>query len=377
MAVRRREWTNRDGSKGSAWQAGYTDLSGRWRTKSFDLKRDAERYFEETKRAVRRGTHVADRDSVTVEEAAEKWMDTCILNELEKSTLCQYRNHVDNHIVPAIGSILLTRITKPVVTDFRDELLKANSRVHARKIFNSFKAILKDAESRGSINHNPAASVEIGRDVRQQAADIHTRVFPQPAEIRDIIATAPLPYSRPFLLTAAFTGLRASELRGLHWGNVDFSKRRLHVRHRADRFNVIGPLKSKAAYRSIPLTPEVESALREWRVACPRRGGRLVLVFPNRDGGVESHTPLLRGLHSVQQRAGIVTPRLGEDGQPLMKNGRAVMIAKYGLHDLRHFFASWLINELRLTAKKVQVLLGHSSIKTTRYLRPPVRRPRR
>jgi integrase len=41
------------------------------------------------------------------------------------------------------------------------------------------------------------------------------------------------------------------------------------------------------------------------------------------------------------------------------------MIAKFGLHDLRHFFASWLINELRATSKKVQVLVGHSSIKTT------------
>jgi integrase len=146
---------------------------------------------------------------------------------------------------------------------------------------------------------------------------------------------------------------------------LDLSKRRLQVRRRADRFNVIGPLKSRAAYRSIPLTPEVEIALREWRVACPRQGGRLVLVFPNRDGGVESHTPLLRSLHGVQERAGIVTPRLGEDGLPVMKNGRPVMIAKFGIHDLRHFFASWLINELRLTAKKVQVLLGHSSIKTT------------
>jgi integrase len=80
---------------------------------------------------------------------------------------------------------------------------------------------------------------------------------------------------------------------------------------------------------------------------------------------LKSHRPLLRSLHGVQERAGIVTPRLGEEGLPVMKNGRPVMIAKFGIHDLRHFFASWLINELRLTPKKVQVLLGHSSIKTT------------
>jgi integrase len=41
------------------------------------------------------------------------------------------------------------------------------------------------------------------------------------------------------------------------------------------------------------------------------------------------------------------------------------MIAKYGLHDLRHFFASWLINELRCTANKVKTPVGHSPIKLT------------
>jgi hypothetical protein len=44
---------------------------------------------------------------------------------------------------------------------------------------------------------------------------------------------------------------------------------------------------------------------------------------------VEAHTPLLRSVHRAQNQAGIVTPRLREDGQPVMKNGRHVMIAKF------------------------------------------------
>lgn len=42
------------------------------------------------------------------------------------------------------------------------------------------------------------------------------------------------------------------------------------------------------------------------------------------------------------------------DGQP-----------KFGFHDLRHFFASWLIETLKYHPKRVQILMGHSSIKTT------------
>jgi integrase len=42
------------------------------------------------------------------------------------------------------------------------------------------------------------------------------------------------------LLTAIFTGLRASELRGLRWKNVDLKGAKLHVRERADRYLKMG-----------------------------------------------------------------------------------------------------------------------------------------
>jgi integrase len=350
MAVKKRTWKNRDGSIGAAWQAGYSDQSGKWRTRSFDKRKDAETFFDNAKRQVRNGVHVTDADSVTVAEAAKQWLDRLELEGRDRSTLRQYDNHIRNHILPAIGQFLLTKLNRAAVTGFRDHLLKSNSRAMARKIFVSFKAIMTEAESRGSIGHNPASSVEIATDVRGQADALHNREFPQPNEIRALIEAA-TGKIKVFLTTAAFTGLRSSELRGLHWSNVDFAGHRIHVRQRADEFGTIGPCKTKASYRSVPMAPEVESALREWRVACPRRNGELVLVFPHSGGKPEPHTVLLsRGFHPVQIEAGVVD----ESGEP-----------KYGLHDLRHFFASWLINELRCNPKKVQSLLGHSSIQVT------------
>jgi integrase len=65
------------------------------------------------------------------------------------------------------------------------------------------------------------------------------------------------------LLTAIFTGLRASELRGLRWADVDLPRNELHVRQRADKFGTIGPLKSAAGRRTVPLLPMVANALRE------------------------------------------------------------------------------------------------------------------
>jgi integrase len=168
---------------------------------------------------------------------------------------------------------------------------------------------------------------------------------------------------RPLLLTAIFTGLRASELRGLRWSDVDFKKGELHVRQRADRYQEIGQPKSEAGERTVPIPPGVLQLLREWRLACPR--GKLDLVFPNSDGTIEWHSNIIsRGLIPCQIADGVTVAAKGDDGKPIAK-------AKYtGLHALRHFYASWCINRevdggLGLPAKVVQERLGHSSIVVT------------
>jgi integrase len=76
------------------------------------------------------------------------------------------------------------------------------------------------------------------------------------------------------------------------------------------------------------VTPIVLNTLLEWRLRCPK--GPLDLVFPNGAGNVEQRNNIAaRGLNPAQVAAGVVDEK-----------GRA----KYGLHSLRHFYASWLIN---------------------------------
>ncbi len=168
---------------------------------------------------------------------------------------------------------------------------------------------------------------------------------------------------RPILLTAIFTGLRASELRGLRWADVDFVKSELHVRQRADRYNAIGAPKSEAGNRVVPLPPLVLSALKEWKLCAPQSA--LDLVFPTNRGTILSHGNLInRALIPVQIAAGVTVKERGPQGQQIIR-------AKYtGLQSLRHFYASWCINPksaggLELPPKVVQEHLGHSSIVMT------------
>ena len=96
--------------------------------------------------------------------------------------------------------------------------------------------------------------------------------------------------------------LRASELRGLRWEDVDLSKNELHVRRRADRYNKIGKPKSAAGARTVPLIPYVVNVLREHKLASKTKDG---LVFPNGKGKIDSLANIVGfGLKPAMIRAG-------------------------------------------------------------------------
>ena len=152
----------------------------------------------------------------------------------------------------------------------------------------------------------PCARIAAGKEARADKRQGKLKVgvdIPSPDEIRAFIARLDGRW-RPLLLTAIFTGLRASELRGLRWSDVDLKRGELHVRQRADHFNAIGRLKSEAGERTVPLPPMVVNMLREHRVACPK--GELGLVFPNGKGRVENYSNIVkRGLLPLMVAAGI------------------------------------------------------------------------
>lgn len=389
MSVRKRSWVNGKGEEKTAWVVDYVDTKGKRRLKTFKLKKDADQFASTAAVEVREGIHVAERDTVTVKKAGEPWIKSAS-RRVERGTLVQYRQHLDLHIVPFIGETLLSRLTVPAVRDFEDSLLDAGrSPSMVRKVLVSLGSLLADAQERGLVIRNAvrekSRARHKGRDrrhERRQRGKVQVgRDIPTREEIKAIIGALHGRW-RPMLLTAIFTGLRASELRGLRWQDVDFEQGEIQVHQRADKFNSIGRPKSEAGERRVPIPPLVANTLKEWRLACPRpktaqrdQDGNAImeeiaphqLVFPNGQGKVEALSNIVkRGFLPAQVAAGVSLPteEVGKDGKPIMKG-------KYtGLHSLRHFYASWCINRkedggLGLPPKMVQERLGHSSITLT------------
>ena len=389
MSIRKRSWKTAAGETKEAWVVDYVDQGGKRRLKTFAKKREADVFRSTADVEVRAGVHTADSASVTVSKAADMWIAQCDERGLERSTVDAYRQYVTLHVKPFLGRVKLSQITAPLVRQFESELRRgtpapgesdgaARSQPMVKRIVGSLGSLLADAQERGLVGRNAVRDLRSRRkqgverrSERRQKGKLKIGVdIPSPTEIRAIVGAAEGRH-RPLLLTTIFTGLRASELRGLRWVDVDLARSEIHVRQRADRYKQIGKPKTESGERVVPLPPLVINTLREWKLARPKSPEGL--VFPTGSGQVEYHSNLIkRALLPVQLVAGVTTPALDVQGKPLIgKHGESVLKAKYtGLHALRHFYASWCINRrvdggLELPPKVVQERLGHSSIMMT------------
>lgn len=385
MSVRKREWTNAKGKDKAAWIVDYVDATGKRRLKTFRLKKEADAFAATATVEVREGVHVADSASATIEAAGKLWMASAKAAGLERATIADYERHLRLHLVPFLGATKLSALSIARIRSFEDDLRAADrSPAMVKKVLISLGSLIADAQERGLVARNVVrdmkgrrGSSESRQEKRQKGrlkigVDIPTR-----DEVKALLGPLTGKW-RALLLTATFCGLRASELRGLRWQDVDLEKQEIRVHQRADRFNTIGRPKSFSGERTVPAPPMVMNALREWKLACPKRDtGRrdaegnnvmmLELCFPNGSGKVEQLNNMLRrGLHPAWIAAGVTVETADFD-----KSDKPILAPKYtGFHALRHWFASWCINRkedggLGLPPKMVQERMGHSTIALT------------
>ncbi len=346
-AIRKRSWTAPDGSPKSAWQVDYKDASGKRRSKQFARKRDAEAWTTQATWHVSQGTHTPDSQSITVARAADLWLARGRREKLEESTLAAYGQHVRLHIVPLCGDRKLSQLTKPIAKGYRDKLVERLSRPMASRVMRSLSAIVAEAQEAGYVAQNVCAGLTVKRMARERSKV----VIPSKIELQAILKAAsasPEPMALPLLMVVTFTGLRASELRGLAWSAIDLKAGIVTIDRRANMRGVLGPPKSESGRRTIPLPPATVAALRSWKLACPPSDDDL--VFPSLAKRVMTHRYMSLNIATpVLQAAKVVSAK----GGPL-----------YTLHDFRHAAASLWI-EQRVSPKRVQGWMGHSSIQVT------------
>jgi integrase len=148
--------------------------------------------------------------------------------------------------------------------------------------------------------------------------------------------------------------VRLSEARGATTAALNLDRQIYRLTQRADERNKIGPVKSGSGRRELELSEGLCTDLRAWLAVKP--DGKL--LFGNGQDRPE-------GMQNIYKRFWL--PLLVECGlavQTKDENGRKRHDAQFGIHDLRHFHASLMI-EQGMQPKQLQEHMGHSSIQVT------------
>lgn len=323
--------------------------SGKWRVRwrehpganekarHFDRKPDAERFLNELRADLQRGTYIdPSAGRITFEEYAEEWRK----RQLHRpSTSHQVESHLRRHVYPTLGTRSLSMVRRSDIQSLVKGLSASGlAPSTVTTIYRHTAAVFKAAVSDRLIPSTPC------HDVRLPRRDGQGRIEPLSVEVVHALAEALPGHLQGLVLFAAGTGLRQGECFGLTVDRVDFLGRRVRVDRQIDPAGSddFAPLKTRASDRSVPLPEVVGTALAAHLAQYP--AGRGELIFRTPSGGRLQRNRFSETWKSARQ----------EVGAPEWAT----------FHDLRHFYASLLIRHGE-SVKVVQARLGHASAAET------------
>ena len=336
-----------DGRWEGRYTAGHDPVTGKRITKNVLGKTQAEvreklrRTIEET-----RGLDVARAGEYTVGQWLEVWFNDYAMLKVRPSSHQTYRGYLDHHIKPYIGNIPLTKLSsldlqrlyKKLLSDGRVDRIESKkqpkglSAKTVRNIHQIISSALKLAIEQRLIARNPADGCALPKAERKEMQTLPVEQltsFLREAKDSGVFALYYIDLT---------TGLRRGELLGLKWSDIDLEKGDLRVQRQIGRINgkiIEMPLKTKNAYRTLPLSADAIDVLMQQR----RKTGNSEWVFPSPTGGPMSPDSVLHMLHRVLKRAGL---------------------PKVRFHDLRHTFATLALQN-GVDIKTVSGMLGHFS----------------
>ena len=347
---------DRDGRYQSSYS--YTDGAGKRRLRSatFDTRTEARAWLTARLAEVGSG-RVSDAGSVTLGKYLDDWLGSLGMAQLEEATMVWYRDAVERHIVPVLGSVKLAKLSAVQIEAFLAEKAE-NGRLDGtgglgpasvRRLQVTLHKALDAAVRKGMLATNP---VDHADRPKMPPRDVTENVW-TPEQTTEFLEATKTDRLAPLWRTACMTGLRRSELAGLQWPDIDFDAGVLSVKRArvqvAGKTITKGP-KSAASRRIVDLDEETVTTLRRWKVS-----------------QLEER---LRAGTAWEPGKWVFTNEIGAPWQPdgltttFAKAAKAAGLPHTNVKGLRHAHATALLRA-GVHPKVVQERLGHSSISVT------------
>lgn len=322
------------------WRIRWTDEHGSRRCELYESHDDAkfalQRHLTRVQE-VKRGFRGLCIPNKTFGDLCDYWLDWRVI---EKRSARSDRSIIEKHLRPAFGPLQLTELTLPHFDQYKADRLHLDPKTISNQLTLLATMLNLAIELRWITEYPRIRKPRIrlnNADFCYLRTQNEIRRFLNAAadEGQDVLAL----YS-----TAIYTGMRAGELAGLRWGDVEFERRQITVQRSFD-----GPTKA-GDVRYVPILDPLLPLLQHWRL---HRIGEL--VFPNSVGKMHQSAARIfqETLHRVLKRAGF---------SPVDRKGKRKHYIVF--HSLRHTFAShWVMNGGDVF--KLREILGHKDIKMT------------
>jgi integrase len=296
---------------------------------------------------VARGLPVAI-ERQTVGQFFARWLEDSAKLSTRPRTFERYQQLTNLHILPALGSLRLEKLTPAHLQRLlNDKLASGLSPKTVRHIRGVANTALGRAAKWGLVARNVAALTDAPRLVRSEM-----RAFSAIEASRFMEAVKAERLEALYLLSITL-GLRRGEVLALKWDAIDFENRTVHIRTSLQRVNgslQLSETKTAGSRRQLPMLDFVARALRAHHARQSQE--RLIAGYGWADAGFAFTTRIGTPVDPAN---------LLDDFKRILKKADLPDIR---FHDLRHSAASLLL-ALNVHPRIVMELLGHSQISLT------------
>lgn len=360
----------RAGKKGTSYQVRYVCQSSKsgYAYATFDTLKEARAFRDDSYK--RRNDDVRSTEIKTVDQAIDKWIEICVKEGTENhEPVTRYTQKTYEYRASIMKKYdwnkSLQEIKPSDVRAFKSWLIdNCAGRHQAMKVLSSFHTVMQEMTIRDIVHSNVVSGISIKMNSRYRKKISP----PTEKEVIELLAASDrLANSknmriakswqryRPILYLATDTGARPQEYLAIPTYNL--SDIDIKIDRAIERGgNKISVTKTEAGQRWVDVSPESRDMVQHYSKhhAVPNQHD---LIFPTSSGHWQCVDHWRnRGFYVACMEAGLIK-NVDEDGEVVEK-------PKYSPYDLRHFYASMLI-EKRTNLKRIQKLLGHESINTT------------
>jgi len=328
------------------------DASGKYISIYDRSKSELEKKYKQAQKDIELNINI--KDNITFAEYAKRWY-ALNTNGLSFARQKDYRMSINKHIAPKIGHMQIKDIQpddlKQILFDMKDMSKSAQS-----KVVISLKKIFAAAKENKLILDSPCLSLKAGGYKPDEKIPLNNK------QAETLLEAAKETSAYTFIMLGLYTGMRCEEILGLCWDCVFLNDTPYISVSRALTFKdnsipiVSDKLKSKAAYRNIPIPKILVEYLKEITHNSD-------FVICNAKGDKYSYNSFRNMWRLIDRRKVQGNEKIGSYSKysPHVKRTIDFHVTP---HILRHTYITNLILA-GVNIKVVQYLAGHSDIKTT------------